>query len=753
VWLLINQGTRQVPRFCTTQDKAPPECLTFATKLVQLAGTNDAVPEWVDWSGDGLPDLMVGKSDGTIDYWWNIGTRTKPAWELKEPRFNIMDAGSFAAPLFADLDGDGVPDLLLAGDREQLPLYTGKAKDPKDPKAGLELWIADDNLLQVRSLTGFDTRAHVATGDLYGNRRQDLVVGTASGQILVYENMGGKDEPSFRTAGGPILPTPQRGFTAPALMDLDGDGLLDIVVGDRNGQLEWIKNAGTKRAPQWKPGGLYYAGIGVGASSVPLFADVDGDGLPDLLVGNNRGQVVYYRNTGAPGAPQFQLTGTRFGDLATAAAASPALFPWNPNQPPDLVVGGQDGLLRSSIRVPGIAVSDRGAFEPLPTPWVNLRARSYSAPAFADLTGIGRPFLLVGTGSGHVLLWRYEGSVSRTEMAKERPRGLNLLADLTPANIESGTPAQATADQKATPGTVITGLAPNPAPVLPVDPVFQLEPSELNNLPVGRHTKPAFFDANGDGKPDLVVGNGDGKLLLFQNLGPADNPKWQLVTSEFAGFNQGRNSAPTFADMDGDGDLDLLVGTEDGQVFYFENVGPASNPKFVYREGALKSLRAGKNAVPLALALDPKGPQLLLGSLRGGLQLFQRKPGDVLDYELTDRRFLGIDLGVNTSPSAADLTQTKRMDLFVGTDKGPITVLDPTGTNALHASGWKTNPSYLAGLPMPAGSHPALVDLDGDGDLDLVVGSDKGPLAFFRNNAIVREGPVAGGGTSSGSTR
>ncbi|HEX7926036.1 MAG TPA: VCBS repeat-containing protein, partial [bacterium] len=702
VYLLINQGTRAAARWCPTEDKAPPECLRFPTKIAQLSGEDNAVPEWVDLDRNGTIDLMVGKNDGTMDYYQNIGTKSQGVWELKQARFNILDIGGFAAPIFADLNGDGVADLVIAGEGEQISWYSGKPKD-RDPTGPLDLWLEDKNLLQVRRLGRYDSRAHLATGDLFGNGRADLVVGTAGGQLLMYENLGAKDIPSFRSYPDTILPTPQRAFSAPTLFDVDGDGLLDLVVGDRNGRLEFIKNTGSKKQPQWRSADLFFAGIDVGSLSVPLFADLDGDGNPELLVGNARGIVVLFRNAGTRQQPQYQLVTTRFGGVAVNSSSSPALFQWNPNGPPDMVVGGQDGALMPSIRNPAVAALERGAFQPQNAPWAGLRASSYSAPLFANLLDGGRPFLLLGTGRGTVLLWQYEGNLPFEQVAKnQRTRGANVIREEPVVSTVPAAPPAAAAP--GSPASTMAAVAANLGPQT-VDPIFVLEPSELGKLAVGRNSVPAFIDATGSGRMDLLVGNNEGKLMLFANEGPAAAPRWRKVTDRFANYNGGRNAAPTVYDVNGDGKPDIIVGTENGFLVYLENTGTAAKPEFTLRPDALKGVRVGKNAVPAFTNFGGKnGPDLIVGNLRGDLMYYQRLPGDVFDVELVDRKFISFGGIVNASPTFGDLAKIKKPFLLIGSDKGPVQVYEPTGTSPERSSGWKPNKSYLAGLQFPPGS-------------------------------------------------
>jgi len=724
-YLALNVGTRANPRYCL-QSKATPECLSPLTKLGKLDPEDNAVPVWSDWDGDGDLDLFVGKSDGTIAYYQNIGSRQEGAWELKESHFNILDSGGFAAPVFADLNGDGVADLLLAGGGEHLAYYTRRPKDPR-----FALWLEDKNVLHVRRLGGFSSDVHVAAGDLNGDGRADLIVGTRGGELLYYENVSTNDTLAFKSPQGPILPTPQRAFAAPALADVDGDGDLDLIVGGREGRLEWIENTGTAKQPRWAARSLYYGRIDVGSLSVPLFADVNGDGKLDLIVGNSVGNVVYYENVGVATRPEYALRSVHFADLRVPNNASPALFQWNPKGPPDIVVGNQAGTLIPAVRNPAVKVSARGAYQPERAWGGNLRAPAYSAPTFVDLTGDGRPDLLLGTGDGGILFWRYEGHTTPAQIAKaQHPRRSNVVEE-PPAT----TSAAGLTEPGGKPAPAVAGQAAAIQQAnLPLDPILVYEQSSLQKLNLGRNTKPAFFDANGDGRPDLVVGTGAGRLVLLLNTGDARNPTWKRATDDLAGYDKGRNAAPTFADVNGDGKPDLVVGNELGQVFYYENTGTRTDPRFALREDATARVRAGRNAVPAFVDVDGDGrPDLVVGDLKGELLLYLNKPGP--RFDLAVRRFIGLNVGINASPAVADLTMRERPFLIVGSDKGDIQILGVTGTSRLRSSGWKAIRSYLEGLKFPPGSHPAFADIDGDGDLDMVVGSDKGTLYLFRNQA------------------
>ena len=83
-------------------------------------------------------------------------------------------------------------------------------------------------------------------------------------------------------------------------MDWDGDNDLDVVVGGRDGKLQYLENDGdgTVTEKTGSPANPFDA-VDVGADSVPAFGDVDGDGDADLLVGSRGGGLSYFESDGA----------------------------------------------------------------------------------------------------------------------------------------------------------------------------------------------------------------------------------------------------------------------------------------------------------------------------------------------------------------------------------------------------------------------------------------------------------------------
>jgi len=96
----------------------------------------------------------------------------------------------------------------------------------------------------------------------------------------------------------------------PFVYDHDGDGDLDLLVGNIQGRVILIPNEGTPRKFAFngsKRRALEAGGspVKVEGDSGPVIADWDGDGLPDLLVGSGDGSVWWYRNAGKKGAPEY----------------------------------------------------------------------------------------------------------------------------------------------------------------------------------------------------------------------------------------------------------------------------------------------------------------------------------------------------------------------------------------------------------------------------------------------------------------
>src|SRR5262249_39608871 len=94
----------------------------------------------------------------------------------------------------------------------------------------------------------------------------------------------------------------------PVLADVNGDGTLDLLVGDGYGALHYYENTGTKTSPDYveQTGAANpFGGINVGNNASPAFGDVDGDGTLDLVVGAADGTLHYYENTGTKTNPHY----------------------------------------------------------------------------------------------------------------------------------------------------------------------------------------------------------------------------------------------------------------------------------------------------------------------------------------------------------------------------------------------------------------------------------------------------------------
>lgn len=148
-------------------------------------------------------------------------------------------------------------------------------------------------------------------------------------------------------------------------------------------------------------------------------------------------------------------------------------------------------------------------------------------------------------------------SLPTAALPRRRPRrGLQLLALLTAlgaATFGVATPAEA--------------QPPYRQEVLP----------GLGGLDVGNRANPAFADLDGDGDYDVVGGESYGELFYFRNTGSSSAPAFMRLSgtaNPFDGLDLGRSTSPVIADLDGDGDLDVLVGESGGGMTFFRSLAP-----------------------------------------------------------------------------------------------------------------------------------------------------------------------------------
>ncbi|MBU4580720.1 VCBS repeat-containing protein [Patescibacteria group bacterium] len=258
--------------------------------------------------------------------------------------------------------------------------------------------------------------------------------------------------------------------------------------------------------------------------------------------------------------------------------------------------------------------------------------------------------------------------------------------------------------------------------------------SAWNAPDVGLTSVPAFADLDNDGDYDLLIGADDGISYAYENTGSNIAPVW-TAKSAWNAPDVGDEATPAFADLDNDGDYDLLIGEHDGTSAAYENTGSKTSPIWTAK-GAWSVPDVGFMVRPAFADLDNDGDYDLMigGNNNGGII------GVSFAYENTGSNINPIwtakpawdapNVADLAAPAFADLDNDGDYDLLIGKYDGT--------SNAYENTGSKTSPAwtYKSDWNIPdVGfyARPAFADLDNDGDYDLLIGSSGGTSAAYEN--------------------
>lgn len=558
--------------------------------------------------------------------------------------------------------------------------------------------------------------------------------------------------PIINALGDPIAVPFWGGINVPkpSLADFDGDGLVDLFIGDRFGKLAYFRNRGTNAVPDWRP--VFDRLGGIDIASWHKLVDLDDDGDLDLLCDNRVNGAEYWENNQGT----FTLIDSAYGTFVTGVFNTPDLVDIDRDGDLDFFFGGIGGTLvfyrnDGTRQAPSFSLTDSYYDSISAFPGGGGLARvgnenhGFSSIEFAD----------IDADNDYDLFW---GDINNINLYLFSNRGDSAVSDLQ-YETDSYLPGPGTfgfnhvrlADLDGDGDLDMLVGVVNGADIdnmwymknygTPQTANFVLENTNLlDNFDIGSFSFPAIADLDNDSDLDILVGRSDGRLTYLKNTGSNSSPVLTVQTDFFGAIDVGTNASPELVDWDRDGDLDLLIGTGLGRVEYWRNDGSISSFQPTQVTSQLFGLKVDQYAIPRVADLDGDNRyELLLGewdfnSSANVLLYTDTATSGEPKLTLVTNRLLKEELGRSMAlPSLVDWDSDGVLDILLGNSNLGLQWFRNT-TDGLTLP--DSNSMVLQSDTLPgtdAGSHlvVATADLDGDGDRDLVIGEADGGLNYF----------------------
>ena len=746
--------------------------LEFAAGPAVVAGTDTLRNPWaggmntpafskMDFDRDGTPDLLVwdGRSQRGLTFVSRAGRwRYAPAYEAALPAPDSGKLTYFA--LLRDYDGDGLPDLFINAN-QYVRLY--RQETTPGVGVGFRFVRVGAPYLQTEPVPAPQLLTNVLVAPWTTWDLAD-VDGDGDLDLLTYEFLGRRLVLQRNQAGPGAVPVFRE--------DPTWGGV--AWCGRRGQQYSFLADGTICR-----PGGPQHSGNPASSIALP---DLDGDGDRDILLGQEYvSDLALLTNQGSPAQELFTASSLVSPLLANSAHPAqllhaPAAFyedvtfdqvpdllvsPWLVIAPPispedlfdtrrsvHLFAGGPGGLTfqQSDFLQDGM-----------------IDAGENAAPTLGDLDGDGDLDLLVGNQgdyepnpSGQPTPRSYRAQLRFYRNIGTRQRAVFRLEDTDFAGFGTAdrralVPVLTDLDGNGTADLVVR-FSPDPlgAGVFPLS--YVLNVAALNQTAVfplsnlqqlsfqiggqrGPRDLPCFYDVDGDGRRDLLLGTNQWVnavptvLHYLRNRGGAPSTAFVLADADFgrlpAALKAVTGCAPAVADLDGDGRPELLTAADDGELRVWPQLlaqPTASTPdQFGLVRNDLTTVfgpaRLGRNLVLTTGDLDADGrAEVLVGIPGGGVRLLRSQPTGLVVARPEFKAFISASLSAFPNPVASDAGTASLLTVQWSGVSGPVSValLDVLG-RVVRQTAAAAGATQLSAAGLPAGIYSVRVQPAGGG--------------------------------------